>query len=128
MQEEYRILIVSDSGFEQHVKDEHKSRKKLYDFLERKNEGRVIELMTCSGKYSFGDGIRELKVNDKNKTSFVRSLEYYLNRIDEAVIITNYENENFLSALRNKLTELYITTSIFGYEVKQNGQEETSTN
>lgn len=118
MIQDYNILIVADTNCLRDMADIHNCRAKLYDFLNREHVDYNVVLYTCTGKYSFGGGLPELDVNDKNKTSFARSIEYYLNKLDSVVIITNYDNEPYFSALTQTLYYNRVSSMTFPYEVR----------
>lgn len=118
MKVKHSVLVTSDTGFKAAVKDFQKYIEKLNDFLIKKNEEKDIQLSSVKGKYCFDDTLALIDIDDKNKTSFVKSIGDYLNKFDEVVIITNYFHEPFLESLRTQLKEENKATTVFSYEVR----------
>lgn len=119
MKEKHNILIIADTNFRHSVKDYDAYVKKLSRFLITKNEEKDVVLSTVAGKYRFNDAFNAIEIDDKNKTSFVKTVGDYLNKFDEVVIVTNYLHESYLESLRGQLNEENKATTIFSYEVRQ---------
>lgn len=118
-------LIICDIDFKNTVNDFKAYKEKLFNFVICKEEGKQVEFATVTGKYSFKEDLKEIPIDDKNKTIFVRSISDYLSKIDEVIIISNYRHEAFLEPLKNQLSEESIPTTLFSYEIKTNGQDKT---
>lgn len=118
-------LIICDVDFKDNVNDFKTHKDKLFNFITKKEDGKEVEFATVTGRYSFKENLREIPIDDKNKTVFVRSISDYLSKIDEVIIISNYRHETFLEPLKNQLSEESIPTTLFSYEVKTNGNGKT---
>lgn len=117
------VLIISDSNFHHTVKDPETYQRKLIEFLNNKTVNSNVEVCSVKGKYCYSEEYPLIDIDDKNKSSFVKTVGDYLNKVDEVVIITNYLHEPYLEPLRNQLNEENKPTSVFSYEVKEkNGQ------
>lgn len=117
------VLIISDSNFHHTVKDPETYQRKLIEFLNNKTVNSNVEVCSVKGKYCYSAEYPLIDIDDKNKSSFVKTVGDYLNKVDEVVIITNYLHEPYLEPLRNQLNEENKPTSVFSYEVKEkNGQ------
>ena len=119
MNDKHNVLLICDSDFKFKVKDYEKYCTKLKEFLKNKNDQKEIILNAVKGKYCFDDKISLIDIDDKNKTSFVKTINDYLNKFDEVVIITNYLHEPFLESLRTQLNEENKATTIFSYETRE---------
>lgn len=115
-------LLVCDVDFHDRVSDFEAYKNKLFGFVKQKEESKEVEFRTVSGRYSFRENLKEIPVDDKNKTSFIKSIGDYLSKIDEVIIISNYRHESFLEPLKNQLGEEGVPTTLFSYETKTNGQ------
>lgn len=123
--EQHVALLVCDQEFHHLCESAENYVKELLSFIKKKEEGKDVVFKTVSGRYSFLNGFPEIHVDGKNKTTFVRSISGYLEKIDEAVIISNYRDDGFLVALKNELAEEGIPTTLFSYQVATSGQHET---
>ena len=118
------VLIISDTNFHTTVKDPEVYQKKLVEFLSNKAENTQIELCSVNGKYCFDKTYGLFDIDDKNKSSFVKTVSDYLSKVDEIIVITNYLHEPYLEPLRNQLKEENKPTTVFNYEVKEkDGQD-----
>ena len=118
------VLIISDTDFRKNVKEPEVYQRKLIEFLNNKVENASVELCSVKGKYCFDSSYQQIEIDDKNKSSFVKTVGHYLNKVDEVIIITNYLHEPYLEPLRNQLKEENKPTTVFTYEVREkDGQE-----
>ena len=118
------VLIISDTDFRKNVKEPEVYQRKLIEFLNNKVENASVELCSVRGKYCFDSSYQQIEIDDKNKSSFVKTVGDYLNKVDEVIIITNYLHEPYLEPLRNQLKEENKPTTVFTYEVREkDGQE-----
>lgn len=118
------VLIISDTDFRRTVKEPEVYQRKLIEFLNNKIENAQVELCCVKGKYCFDSSYPQMEIDDKNKSSFVKTVGDYLNKVDEVIVITNYLHEPYLEPLRNQLKEENKPTTVFTYEVREkDGQE-----
>lgn len=124
MIETCNILIIADYEFKNDNVDKEKYIPKLYEVINKKHSNKNIILKTVTGRYTLGLdlNLKLIEVDDRNKTSFVKSLNDSIDKIDEVIMITNFPKEPFLETLQNQLNENGIGMSIYGYETKSNGK------
>lgn len=114
---DYSVLVVAEPDFNHTVKDQETYFTKLGAWLEKRSGDRNLRQVSVSGNYGVGVEAT-IDVDDKNKTSFLKSLDDHLNQFDEIVIITNFEKEMFIDSLANRLTEISKPFTIYGYETR----------
>ena len=118
MIEKHNVLVVADIDFKFKAIEKESFLTKLLEFLTKKNENSEIVITTVSGKYSYSEKYNAIEIDDKNKTSFVKTIGDNLSKFHEIVIISNYQHEPFLEALKGQLNEENKATSIFSYKVE----------
>lgn len=114
----HTVLIVADANFQNDILNYEDYQKKLIQFLDNKNPNSELELYSVKGRYCFDAKDNLIEIDDKNKTSFVRSITDYLSKIDEVILITNYIHEPYLESLKNQLNEQSKPASVFSYQVR----------
>lgn len=119
MIEQHNVLLICDINFKVNVKDYNIYYQKLINFLTTKNKDKDVNFSSVNGKYNFNEELNNIDVDEKNKSSFIKSIDDYLNKYDEIVIITNYIHEPYLEGLRTHLNEENKPTTVFSYEVRE---------
>ncbi|QZA70725.1 hypothetical protein AH04_252 [Erwinia phage AH04] len=114
---DYSVLVISEPDFAPTVKDEVTYFEKLDAWLEKRSADRNLRKVSVTGRYGANTETL-LDVDDKNKTSFLKSLDDHLNQFDEVIIITNFEKDMFIDSLANRLTEISKPFTIYGYETR----------
>jgi hypothetical protein len=116
---DYSVLVVAEPDFVPSVKDEPTYFAKLGAWLEKRSNDSNLRTVSVTGRFGVNTNISSnIEVDDKNKTSFLKSLDDHLNQFDEIVIIANFEKDMFIDALTNRLTELSKPFTIYGYETR----------
>lgn len=112
---DYSVLVVCEPDFLNKGKDCEAYFAKLSKFLEKRSGDSSLRIISITGNYGVpADNI--IEVDDKNKTSFVRSLDDHLIQFDEIVFITNFEKDPYIDSLSVRAAELSKTSTIYGYE------------
>lgn len=114
---DYSVLVICERDFSQRGKDCDSYITKLNGFLTTRAGESTYRPVTVSGNYGLPFETI-IDVDDRNKTSFIRSLDDSLQQFDEIVIITNFENDPYIEALSNRAAELSKTFTIYGYETR----------
>lgn len=115
---DYSVLVVAEPDFVHTAKDQETYFAKLNNFLGMRSGDSNLRIVTVAGRYGLNfENI--IDVDDRNKTSFLRSLDDHLNQFNEIVIIANFEKEVFIDALTNRLNELSKAVTIYGYEIQR---------
>lgn len=115
---DYSVLVVAEPDFVYTANDQETYFAKLNNFLIKRSGDSNLRVVTVSGRYGLNfDNI--IEVDDRNKTSFLRSLDDHLNQFNEIVILANFEKEMFIDALTNRLNELSKAVTIYGYEIQR---------
>jgi len=117
---DYSVLVVAEPDFVPTVKDKMQYFSKLNAWLSRRTGDSNLRGVSVSGRYGVDMTGDVIEVDDKNKTAFIKSLDDHLMQFNEFVIIANYENDAFVTALTNRLTELSKPFTIYGYETRKN--------
>lgn len=114
---DYSVLVVAEPDFVHTAKDQDAYFGKLNDFLHKRANDSNLRVVTVTGRY--GVPVENIiDVDDRNKTSFLKSLDDHLNQFNEVVIIANFEKEMFIDSLINRLTELSKAVTIYGYKTE----------
>lgn len=112
---DYSVLVVVEPDFVHTAHDQETYFAKLNNFLSKRSGDSNLRVVSVSGRYGVSfDNL--IEVDDRNKTSFLRSLDDHLNQFNEIVIIANFEKEQFIDALTIRLNELSKAVTIYGYE------------
>lgn len=115
---DYSVLVVAEMDFGLKGKDTPAYMEKLQSFLTKRAGDSNLRMMTVSGRYMV-DGIEALVADDRNKTSFIKSLEDHLPHYDEIIVIANFEKDPFIDALGTRAGELSKTFTIYKYETRK---------
>lgn len=116
---DYSVLVIAEPDFVHTAKDQEGYFAKLNDFLHKRANDSNLRTVTVSGRYGVPvENIIIIDVDDRNKTSFLKSLDDHLNQFNEVVIIANFEKEMFIDSLINRLTELSKAVTIYGYKTE----------
>jgi len=115
----HSVLLIADVNFQADVLDYEGYQKRLVEFLNNKIADAELDMLSVKGRFCFDGNLSCIDIDDKNKTSFVKSIGDYLSKIDEVIIITNYLHEPYLESLRNQLNEESKPTSVFSYQVRE---------
>lgn len=114
------ILVICDSGFGNLCATPVSYIERLKGIIaERTNND--FELHTVSGKYGLGDlddSISVLGIEDRNKTSFVQTIENMTELANELVIISIVDHDPYIEALAAALSERCITIRRYKYQRK----------
>lgn len=119
----HSVLVVADANFQNEIEDFPAYQKKLVEFLTNKTTNVELEVLSVKGRFCFDGELPAIDIDDKNKTSFVKSISDYLSKIDEVIVITNYLHEPYLESLRNQLNEESVPTSVFSYPVREKNEQ-----
>lgn len=115
---DYSVLVIAEPDFIHTANDQETYFTKLNNFLIKRSGDSNLRVVTVSGRYGLNfDNI--IEVDDRNKTSFLRSLDDHLNQFNEVVILANFEKEMFIDAFTNRLNELSKAVTIYGYETQR---------
>lgn len=115
---DYSVLVIAEPDFQNKGKDCTAYVDKLKGLLEKRADGLKLRVMTVTGKYGV-PGFDAFEVDDKNKTSFVKSVDEKLESFNDIVTITNFEKDPYIDVIANRAGELSITFTIYGYEIKE---------
>lgn len=111
---DYSVLVIAEPDFTHTANDQETYFNKLTKFLTVRSGDSNLRIVTVSGRYGLSfDNV--IDIDDRNKTSFLKSLDDHLNQFNEIVILANYEKEMFIDALTNRLNELSKAVTIYGY-------------
>ncbi|UPT53958.1 hypothetical protein [Vibrio phage phiKT1019] len=114
------ILVICDSGFGNLCKDALDYVSRLKGMVgERTNND--FQLHTVSGKYGLSDldsDMKVLEIEDRNKTSFVQTIENMVELTNELIIISVVDHDAHIEALAAALSERCITIRRYKYERK----------
>lgn len=119
---DYSTLVVAEMDFGLKGKDVGTYMEKLNKFLTQRAGDSNLRVVTVSGRYMV-DGLEAIVVDDRNKTSFIKSLEDHLAQFDEIIVIANFEKDPYIDALNARAGELSKTFTIYTYETR--GHEES---
>ncbi|AUR81077.1 hypothetical protein FDJ25_gp198 [Vibrio phage Aphrodite1] len=114
------ILIICDSGFDKLCSNPEDYVSRLKQVVTGRT-GTDCELNTVSGKYGLGNidaEINVLEIEDRNKTSFVQTIENLADRTNELIIISIMDHDAHIEALASALSERCITIRRYKYERK----------
>lgn len=111
---DYSVLIIAEPDFLNKGKDCEAYREKLMNFLEQRSGESSLRVISVTGSYGLPMET-QIEVDDRNKTSFVKSLDDHLLQFNEIVIITNFDKDSYIEALSNRAAELSKTLTIYGY-------------
>lgn len=114
---DYSVLVVVEPEFLAKSKDADAYVEKLNKFLTTRAGDSRFRNVSVTGNYGI-PGCEHLEVDDRNKTSFIKSLDDHLTQFDEIVVITNFEKEPYIDALSNRVGELSKSLTIYGYETR----------
>lgn len=102
------LLVIADSNFVNICADADAYVNKLKDNLaKRRSNG--VSLVTVPGKYGISNidkTIPELDVDDKNKTSFVQTLENASLLFDELIVVSIADSDNYIVGAKEVMTSL----------------------
>ncbi|QYN80120.1 hypothetical protein PQD71_gp206 [Kosakonia phage Kc263] len=116
---DYSVLVICEPDFLHTVIDKDAYVAKLNGFLTKRAGESNLRIISVSGRYGIPfDSL--IDVDDRNKTAFIKSLDDHLNQFDEMVVIANFENDPYVSALGNCAGELSKTFTIYGYGTLSN--------
>lgn len=114
------ILVICDSGFGTLCAEPQDYLSRLKGVVsDRTNSD--FKFHTVSGKYGIGDldqDVEVLSIEDRNKTSFVQTIENLVDRTSELIIISIAEHDAHIEALASALSERCITIRRYKYERK----------
>lgn len=114
---DYSVLIVAEPDFMHKGKDTDAYMEKLNKFLTKRAGDSKFRPVTVTGNYGLSLET-VIEVDDRNKTSFGKSLEDHLVQFDDIVIITNFEKDPFIDVLSARAAELSKPFTIYSYEIK----------
>lgn len=114
----YEVLVIADDGFTINCKDLAKYSAKLQEFLAIRAGDLKLTTTSVNGKFNY-PAEKLIEVNDKNKTNFIKSINEVIEQFHEVVVLTNYPNDPYISALTNRLQEVSIQFTIYGYETNK---------
>lgn len=120
---DYSVLLISESDFGRTCKDTVVYMEKLNKYLDSRASDSNLRKVTVTGRFNVAGIENIIEVDDRNKTSFIKSLDDHLNQFNEVVIITNFEKDVYLEALTSRLAELSKSFTVYGYEKR--GYEES---
>lgn len=112
---DYSVLVIAEPDFLNKGKDCEEYKNKLMGFLEKRSGESSLRVMSITGNFGLPMD-NQIDVDDRNKTSFIKSLDDHLIQFNEIVIITNYEKDAYIVALSAAAAELSKTLTIYGYE------------
>lgn len=115
---DYSVLVICEPDFSHRAKDCDGYLAKLEGFLTKRAGDRKYRPVTVSGNYGIGPLETKIDIDDRNKTSFIRSMDDSLLQFDEIVIITNFESDPYIDSLSNRAAELSKSFTIYGYETR----------
>lgn len=121
-------LILCDSRFGFEALDKEVYLAKLFRFINAKEEGKEIEIMTVNGRYGVGKELPILTVDEKNKSGFANAVLDRLNYFNEIIFISNFDREQYLYHLKTKLQEKEIPMTVFNYETKPSPKTDYQSN
>lgn len=101
----YTILVVADSSFNSSCTDPGEYVQRLKKVLTDRVGERLV-LKTIDSKYGMlntDPAMDHFKIEDKNKTSFVQTVENVSGFIDELLVISVINNDPFLDGLCESL-------------------------
>lgn len=113
---DYSVLVIAEPDFLVKGEDCEGYHTKLMKYLEKRSGDSQLRAISITGKYGLPME-KQIEVDDRNKTAFVKSLDDHLLQFNEVVIITNYEKDSFIDALSNRLSELSKTLTVYSYKV-----------
>lgn len=102
------LLVIADSNFVNICSDASAYVNKLKENL-AKRRANGVSLVTVPGKYGIANidsSIPELDVDDKNKTSFVQTLENVSLLFDEMIVVSVADNDNYIVGAKETMTSL----------------------
>lgn len=114
---DYSVLVIVEPDFLPKCNNGEVYVEKLNGFLKTRAGESRYRRVSVSGNYGL-PGWEHLEVDDRNKTSFIKSLDDHLTQFNEIVIITNFEKEPYIDSLSNRAAELSKTLTIYGYETR----------
>lgn len=114
---DYSVLVVAEPDFLTKGKDTEAYLEKLTNFLTKRAGESKFRPVTVSGNYGVDIDVK-IEVDDRNKTSFAKSLEDRLLQFDDIVLITNFEKDPFIDVLRNLANDLSKPFTFYNYETK----------
>lgn len=116
------ILIICDSGFGNLCDSPLDYLTRLKGIIgERTNNDYLLH--TVTGKYGLSEvdpSIQTLEIEDRNKTSFVQTIENMVDQTSELIIISLVDYDAHIEALASALSERCITIRRYKYARKQN--------
>ncbi|BAW98412.1 phage protein [Vibrio phage pTD1] len=114
------ILVICDSGFGNLCSTPLSYIERLKTIIgERTNNDYALH--TVSGKYGLGDldeSITVMEIEDRNKTSFVQTIENMAHLTSELIIISIVDHDPHIEALASALSERCITIRRYKYQRK----------
>ncbi|AGB07118.1 hypothetical protein [Vibrio phage VP4B] len=114
------ILVICDSGFGNLCETPISYIERLKTIIaERTNNDYALH--TVSGKYGLGDlepEVNTLEIEDRNKTSFVQTIENMTELANELIIISIVDHDPYIEALAAALSERCITIRRYKYQRK----------
>lgn len=105
------ILVICDSGFQNLCDGPEDYIARLREMVSTRTGG-DYKLNTISGKYGLGATdatIPVLEIEDRNKTSFVQTIENMVDVVNELIIISVVDFDAHIEALAAALSERCIT-------------------
>lgn len=114
---DYSVLVICEPPFLSGCKDTQAYHNKLDKFLHQRAGESKLRCVSVTGNYGLPYE-NNIEVDDRNKTSFIRSLDDSLLQFDEIVIITNFEKDPYIDALSTRAAELSKSFTIYGYETR----------
>lgn len=111
------ILVICDSGFSNVCKDPEDYIKRLHQMVGGRTNN-DYQLHTVSGKYGIGDvdqNVQVMDIEDRNKTSFVQTIENMAELTSELIVISIVDFDAHIEALVSALSERCITIRRYKY-------------
>lgn len=108
----YVILVVCDSNFKHTCVDPDDYVNRLKTKLAERVGSRLV-IKTIDSKYGFKQvdpTMQSFETEDKNKTSFVQTVENVAANIDELLVVSIVENDPYLEGLKDSLSRTKTVT------------------
>ncbi|UVD32183.1 hypothetical protein [Vibrio phage phiKT1028] len=115
------ILVICDSGFGGLCAEPLNYLERLRTMVGTRTNN-DYELHTVSGKYGLSEldpNINTLDIEDRNKTSFVQTIENMVDLTSELIIISVVDHDPHIEALAAALSERCITIRRYKYQRKE---------